>query len=257
MKRYKKVLLNKSQLKNHYSIVHTVIVISLIPVIILIADKIGLLSSSSLERIFNLFYLMTMPMLILAFYFYMQLKKSLRYKEVEVKCSDIEFEEALKRTTKELGLLVETTEKGYFRGYSDYDYIGIEGSMITIIKKEDFILFNSIKDPNRYTLSGSWGRNKKNYNIFLKNLRDVLKGEPEKTVVEKEQKVWSLNRILIRFVSYPFCIFLIVLGIYAQLHPINWKSGMVGTGAIVLASYYLYADLQEIISDIKKRKQKK
>ncbi|NDV69690.1 hypothetical protein [Dysgonomonas sp. 25] len=258
MKKYEKVLLDKSQRRNYYLLAQAFFLLAMIPIFIIIADWLGLLSESASEdRKYNLIYLMTIPMLTVAIYDYIRLKRALRYKILEITCSTSEFKETLKRTIRELDLLVEINENGYFKAYSNFDFMGVQGFMITVIRKEDKILFNSILDPNRYTLSATWGRNRRNYQIFLKNLRDVLKGEPAKRKPEKIEKEWSAKRILIRLISYPFCIFLIGLGIYSLLSPINWKSGLVGIGVISFASFYLYMDLKVIIRDYRKKKWRK
>lgn len=236
----------------HYCL--TVLTLSLFLLSIYYAVK-TYISSSTGERTFGEIIGVSIISISIGFIFWLFRWRLLYYKEIKVFCTDLEFKEAIRRTVKELELKTEYNKKNKFKGY--FSRFTLDRWIVRIIKEKDIIYFNSIPDPDAMPAIISFGFNRKARRVFLQNLRDVLKGEPEKTVVLKEHKVWSLNRILIRFVSYPFCIFLIVLGIYAQLHPINWKSGMAGIGAIVFASYYLYADLQEIISDIKKRKQKK
>ena len=57
------------------------------------------------------------------------------------------------------------------------------------------------------------------------------------------EKEWTLKKIIVRLIMYPFCIFLIVLGVNMFFKPINYKTQSAGIGAIVIASVYLYSDL--------------
>lgn len=68
--------------------------------------------------------------------------------------------------------------------------------------------------------------------------------KPNKKKVEGE---WTLRRTLIRIIAYPFCLFLIVFGIYMVLNSKNSRSLMAGTGAVIIAAIYLFLDLRILI----------
>jgi len=68
----------------------------------------------------------------------------------------------------------------------------------------------------------------------------------EEQEVDLNVKEWTLKKILIRLVAYPFCLFMIVGGIFLLLRPINWKSGFAGIGLIYFGVSYLYVDLKII-----------
>lgn len=91
--------------------------------------------------------------------------------------------------------------------------------MTTIIKEPDRLLLNSISDPNLRSSIISFGWNKKIIDTFLKNLFDVKNGISVQEKESRPQKEWTLKKVLIRLVTYPFCLFLIGLGIYFILNP--------------------------------------
>jgi len=90
----------------------------------------------------------------------------------------------------------------------------------------------------------SYGWNQKNIKTFIKNLSDVLNNRPAEIKEEKEINEWSLKRIVIRLFAYPFCIFLIVFGVYMVLEPLTIRTVVAGLGAITIASIYLYSDIK-------------
>jgi hypothetical protein len=93
----------------------------------------------------------------------------------------------------------------------------------------------------------SYGWNRKNIKIFNKNLIAVLENRPTEIIKEKISNEWSFRRIVIRLLTYPFCIFLIVFGIYMALQPLTIRTIFAGLGAITVASIYLYSDIKLLI----------
>lgn len=191
----------------------------------------------------------TWPWIIPAVAFYFIQKRRLRFREVKVEYSDQEFQEAIERTAKEFEWQIELNNKKIFRAYRPWNWTGSWGEMITIIRNNDQLLLNSICDPNKMSSVASFGWNKRNINTFLKNLVDVKKGIPVQEKIEKPEKEWTLKKVVIRIFAYPFCLFLIGLGIYMIFNPVNWKSQGAGIGAIIIASIYLYTDLKMIIKN--------
>ncbi len=61
---------------------------------------------------------------------------------------------------------------------------------------------------------------------------------------EKVENEWGLKRIIIRLLAYPFCIFLIVMGVYMILKPLTFRTIIAGFGIIAAASVYLYSDIK-------------
>ena len=116
--------------------------------------------------------------------------------------------------------------------------------MVTIIKDKDRLLVNSICDPNNMCSVVSYGWNRKNIKTFLKNLADVLDNKSAEIKIEKVTNEWSIKRIIIRLLAYPFCIFLIVFGVYMIIQPLTIRSIIAGLGAMTIAIIYLYSDIK-------------
>lgn len=251
------IALNKSQKINYYSVVHAFILLALVPFIIVIGEELKMIDVTDNDNMFDPIYVLTIPMSILSIYFYIKQKNSLKFKKIDIKCSENQYKETLKRLKRKLDIRTEINETNYFRGYADGGILDFVGYMITIVYKENEILFNSIRNPDIYSQGATFGRNKKNYRIFLMTLRDVLKGEPYQLIPTKHEKEWGIKRILTRLALYSFCVFLIIFGFYVIIYPTNWKSQSVGIGAITLSFYYLYNDIVGIVRDYKKKTMEK
>jgi hypothetical protein len=187
--------------------------------------------------------------IIPAIIFYFIQKRRLRYRDVKVKYTNQEFEEAIERTAKEYEWQIEFNNKNIFRAYRPWNWTGSWGEMITIIKVKDKLLLNSICDPNTISSVASFGWNKRNIDTFLKNLIDVKKDIPFHEKIEQPEKEWTLKKILIRLFTYLSCIILIGLGLYMYFNPVDWKSQGAGIGAITIAVIYLYSDLKMVIKN--------
>lgn len=191
----------------------------------------------------------TWPWIIPAITFYFILKRGLRFREVKVEYSDQEFQEAIERTAKEYKWQIELNDNKIFRAYRPWNWTGSLGEMITIIKDKDRLLLNSICDPNKRSSVFSFGWNNRNIDTFLKNLVDVKKDIPVQLKIERPEKEWTLKKVIIRLIAYPFCLFLIGLGMYAIFNPVNLKSQGAGVGLITIATIYLYTDLKMIFKN--------
>lgn len=189
----------------------------------------------------------TWPWIIPAVAFYFIQKRRLRFREVEVEYSDQEFQEAIKRTAKEYDWQIELNDNKIFRAYRPWNWTGSWGEMITIIKDKDRLLLNSICDPNKQSSVASYGWNKRNIDTFLKNLIDVKKDIHVLERIERTEKEWTFKKVVIRLLAYPFCLFLVGLGVYMIFNPVNWKSQGAGIGMMTIPGIYLYSDLKMII----------
>lgn len=76
-----------------------------------------------------------------------------------------------------------------------------------------------------------------------------MKAQTETKSKDLKASEWTFKRILFRLIAYPFCLFIIGLGIYMIISPVNWKSQGAGIGAIIIASTYLRADLKILIKN--------
>lgn len=186
----------------------------------------------------------SLPFFALAIIFTIIQYRRLNFREIQVSYTDEQFQEAIDRTVKDLEWKVEKNNKIFFRAVRPWKWTGSWGEMVTIIKEKDRVLINSICDPDHMSSIASCGWNRKNVKTFLKNLSDVSNSKPQEIKIEKVKNEWGAKRILIRLFAYPFCIFLIVFGVYMVLEPLTIRTIIAGLGAIVIASIYLYSDIK-------------
>ena len=251
MKKTKRLKLTFSQALTHYGTV--------IFLVLFVAVK----SKSIIENYINDTYAdiqetldsLAIPFLFLLLavvLFQIQYRK-LKFRTFAVSFTDEQFQEAVQRTIKDLGWRIENNNKTFLRAYIHREWTIESGEMITIIKYKDRFLINCIFNPNTRHSIVSFGRNTKNVKTFLKNLEDTLNNIPEKQRLEEEviENEWSIKNIFIRIFTYPLSIFFILLGIYAVLNPLRFKTIIAGIGAITISSIYLYTDLQKLLKKTK------
>ncbi len=186
----------------------------------------------------------SLPFLGLAIIFAIIQYRRLNFKEFQVSYTDEQFQEALKRTVNDLEWKIESNNKTFLRAFRSWNWTGSWGEMVTIIKDKDRLLINSICDPDKMSSVTSYGWNKRNVKTFLKNLSDVLSNKPQEIKIEQAENEWTAKRIIIRLFVYPFCIFLIVFGVYLVIKPLTIKTTVAGLGAILIAGIYLYSDIK-------------
>jgi hypothetical protein len=186
----------------------------------------------------------SLTFLLLAVFFAFIQYKRLMFKEINLTFTEEQFQEAVRRTVKDLEWRIDRNNKTFFRAYRPWNWSGSWGEMVTIIKDKDRLLVNSICNPDSMSSVASYGWNRKNIQTFLKNLTDVLNNKPAEIKIEKVTNEWSVKRIVIRLFAYPFCIFLIAFGVYMVLQPLTIRSIIAGLGAMTIASIYLYSDIK-------------
>ena len=92
----------------------------------------------------------------------------------------------------------------------------------------------------------TYGWNRKNVDTFIKNLNDSVNGIDValSPPVEKLVKEWTLAKILMRLIAYPFCLFIIVFSSYLIL---DGQAKMVMLWGIIIPCIFLYSDLKIIL----------
>jgi len=174
--------------------------------------------------------------------------KGLYLQKVDIQFSEDQFQEAIQRTVKELEWDIEINQEHFLQAYS-IDWFSnalrgiVWGEMITIVKQDSILYFNSICDTNRRMSFFFLAQNKENKKVFLKNLSDAVNNVAEQKTVKDE---WSLKRTLLRLIIYPFLIFMIIASIMAIIHPVSPKSVPYGFFGLILAATYFYVDFKLI-----------
>jgi hypothetical protein len=196
--------------------------------------------------------------LILAIVFYFIQRRQLRFHEFVVNQNADEFKEAVKRTQIEQEWLVENCNSVSARAFRPWNWTGSWGEMITIIRDDNKILINSICDPHKFASVTAAGWNKRNVKAFINNLKEVKQGL-EQVMIDSDSTVineWTLKKILIRILFYPFSIFLISVAIIKCIP--DGKIGL-AIGALFIGGAYLYWDIQALMLNrrLKKREEGK
>ena len=171
--------------------------------------------------------------------------RRLRFREIIVSYTDEQLQEAVTRTAKELEWRIERNNKSLLRAHRASNWTGSWGEMITVRKLKGTLLINSICSPDSKASIASYGWNKKNVEVFLRNLNDVLNNKPASVIASKVETEWSFKNSLLRLLLYPLSISLIVLGGYFLSHPIgSERSVFAALIAMALACVYLYSDIK-------------
>lgn len=119
----------------------------------------------------------TLLFTILSVFFLFLQKNRLRYKQIEEELKFLSISELCDFLIKKYNwVLVKKSNQSYLfeRSFDLNVSIGSWGELITVIIKEDKILFNSICNPNAPTSIASWGMNRRNYKQF-KNAISLLR----------------------------------------------------------------------------------
>lgn len=82
--------------------------------------------------------------------------------------------------------------------------------------------------------------------VQLDQIFEILEIETEQKPVEKE---WSLKNILIRLFLYPFCLFLIFLGVFVAIPERYYHLTII---CFAIAGFYFYLDIKMIMRAKKK-----
>ena len=248
MKEQERLKLSFWQKVDHYSIVLFLLIVPGLTLYDLLENFITKTDDS--VRSASELMIVSFPFLIISVVFYFIQKKRLRFKAIEITYTDEEFQEAINRTITSLGWEIEYNKGDFFRAYRPWNWTGSWGEMITIIKHKDRLLMNSICDPNKMSSVTSYGWNKKNIKTFLLNLIEVKRLIPVKSVreIEKTEKKWTVKKVMIRFIAYLFCLFLIVVGLFLIIQSPSGDLNSIGFGliAIIIPLLYLYPDFQQL-----------
>lgn len=108
--------------------------------------------------------------LIPAIAFYFLQKRRLKFKVIDVAVDKDTFVNAANETAKDLEWEIVEQKSNLIVAKSGFSWRSW-GELITIIRDNDRILFNSICDPDNKPSVASWGMNKVNYKTFEQHVR--------------------------------------------------------------------------------------
>ena len=168
--------LTQWQFITHYSLVFLLMIPNLLSIFSIIENAFGVYRG---KADVNDWYASFMFFSIVIFLLFIIQYRRLNFIKIEIIFTENQFEEAVRRTAKDLEWKILRNNKKMLQASRNNMFGSLLGELITIIKGEGFVLINSICDPNKWTNIFSFNRNQENVKIFLRNLSDVTNEKPE------------------------------------------------------------------------------
>ena len=161
---------------------YVVIFLCIIPVLLTYDLAVDYFKGSSVHKSYPAIYFVLgyAPLLMAIILFFIQLRR-LRFSIIPVSVDVETFHESVKATAKELHWEILEKKSSLIVAKSGFSWQSW-GERITIVRKKDSILFNSICDPDNKTSIASWGRNKKNRERFELHLLQTVSTPKNQTV---------------------------------------------------------------------------
>ncbi len=113
-----------------------------------------------------------LPWLIPAIIFAIIQYRRLNFKRLNARLTSEEFKSIAEQAGQEMNWHFMNLTKDYVIAITGFNWVSW-GERITIIRKENEILINSICDPDNRPSVSSWGQNRKNINAFRKRIKPV------------------------------------------------------------------------------------
>lgn len=153
---------------------YVVIFLCIIPVLLTYDLAVDYFNDSSVHKSYPAIYFVLgyAPLLLAIILLFIQLRR-LRFSIIPVSVDVETFHESVKATAKELDWKILEKTNSLIVAKSGFSWQSW-GERITIVRKKDSILFNSICDPDNKPSVASWGRNKKNRKRFEAHLLQIL-----------------------------------------------------------------------------------
>jgi hypothetical protein len=180
-----------------------------------------------------------LPFLVLALIAFYHQRRRLNFRVIHIAHSANDFHEAARRTAETLQWWIETDQSNFLRAFRSWNWTSSSGEMIVIIRDGDTLMLNSVSDLNRRTSFLSFGWDKRNIDLFLLNLTEVIRNIPQNTRYEEaEAKKWYAKTYM-RYIAYFCSTALLALGIFLLING----ELIMGLVLVALVSFYVYSDI--------------
>lgn len=164
----KELHLNFSDTITHYWIC---VFLLIIPIVIIVVDIINIVKEVERPRREGKVYMIIIPILLSILFGLLQ-KKRLGFKVSNTALDIKMLNEVVEETATELGWIINRRNKNYIKAHTNPSVLsGSWGEQITIIFDKNKVLVNSICDLGKKTSLVSMGRNKKNEQTLIKNVK--------------------------------------------------------------------------------------
>lgn len=170
MKETNRLKLSNWQLFWHYSIVPFILIIPITNLYFVFQIEVtgtytGVMST---QEHLNIGLPWLIPSIILAIIQY----RRLNFKRLNRRLKPEEFKSIAEEAGKEMNWTFMKLTKDYAIAITGFNWASW-GERITIIRKENEVLINSICDPDNRPSVSSWGQNRKNINAFKKRMNTI------------------------------------------------------------------------------------
>lgn len=171
MKQTNRLKLSNWQLFWHYSVIPFILIIPVMSLYYVFEIEVtgtytGVRSTQELLTV-------GLPWLIPAIIFAVVQYRRLNFKKLNKHLTPEEFKAIVVQAGQEMNWNFINLTKDYAIAITGFSWVSW-GERITIIRKENEILINSICDPDNRPSVSSWGQNRKNINTFKKSIKPVL-----------------------------------------------------------------------------------
>lgn len=192
---------------------------------------------------FIFFFICTVVITSITIYYFIKLSKNLYFYSFRTSSSSYNFKKLVNSIILELECTKKSISKNKAILFRPQDALN-GGEDIFIIKENDTIYINSIKSIKYSSFSYSKKRNKENIITVLQNLESLikgqyLKGQRELRKEKKENQFWSesewtLKKILMRLLMYPFTISVLAFFIFFLIKIYNdYKTSSLNYGFLI------------------------
>ena len=170
MKETKRLKLSNRQLFWHYSVVPFILIIPVLNLYSVFEIEVtGTYTGvRSTQELLNVGLPWLIPAVILTVIQY----RRLNFKRINARLTSEEFKSIAKQAGQEMNWSFMKLTKDYAIAITCFNWASW-GERITIIRKENEILINSICDPDNRPSVSSWGQNRKNISAFKKRIKST------------------------------------------------------------------------------------
>ena len=165
--------LTRGQLFAHYAVVPFLLILPIYTTYSLI--QIYLTHNYTGVRSAKELIMTSYPWIILALGSFFIQKKRLKFREIGISVKPENFKKAVILTSNKLNWEIKNMTNDYAVAVRNGNFLGGSwGELITIIRKKNIVLINSICDPDNIISVASWGWNKKNIETFKMSLENIV-----------------------------------------------------------------------------------
>lgn len=254
MKRTKRVKLSRRETLNHYIFVALVGLVPLFLVYDFIRIAFGTYDGKrEPEEMLPTFFISVIITLTAFFY----TRNKLQFKTITVEHDADHFQDAVRRTVKQLNWSLESVNSHFVRAYRHDDLVAPPilvhyktiGEMITILRDGNTLYLNSVYSPKLRANIFAFRQNRINLRQFLINLQEAILNVPPNDDFVKQEEEKAQGGRFVRVLATVFSVVMVLEGIFIVF--IEPTGVFISAMLIGIGAWYLYTE-----SNLKKEQQR-